>query len=304
MGKIAFVFSGQGAQFSGMGLDYYKNNPAAKAVFDEAEKRCPDTLRLCFEGQEEEIKQTRNTQVCMFTFEMAIVKALENAGICPDMVAGFSLGEFSALTAAGANDFGKMLSLVEQRGTFMQAAAGECSAAMVAVLKLPKEKIEALCSNFSHVYAVNFNCPGQISVTADKEAIPAFSAAVKEAGGRVLPLKVAGGFHSPFMTDAGVAFAKVLDSFPMQALRLPVVANVTGQFYGDDIKGILKRQMVSPVMWEQSIQTLIENGADTFIEIGPGNVLGGMIKRINSSVKILSSGDYEAFQEVLRGVKQ
>ena len=302
MGKIAFVFSGQGAQFSGMGLDYYQHNAAARAVFDAAERVCPDTIRLCFEGEEEEIKETRNTQVCMFTFEMAIVKALAAAGIRPDMVAGFSLGEFSALTTAGANDFEQMLSLVEKRGTLMQEAAVECSAAMVAVLKLPKEKIVAICDQFPDTYAVNFNCPGQISVTAASEAIPAFSAAVKEAGGRVLPLKVAGGFHSPFMAEAGSAFAKVLEDFPMQELQLPVVANVTGRFYEAAIKPVLTQQMVSPVMWEQSIQTLIENGAETFIEIGPGNVLGGMIKRINGGVKIYGTGDYQAFEEVLREV--
>ena len=304
MGKIAFVFAGQGAQHPGMGLDYYEANAVAKAVFDQAEAVRENTLSQCFYSDEAVLKDTGNTQPCMFAFEMAIAKALMAEGIRPDMVAGFSLGELSALAVAGAAPFEVFFDLVCQRGALMQEAATTYPTAMAAVVKLSNQQVEAVCEAFAEAYPVNYNCPGNVSVARKEASLPAFREAVKAAGGRALPLKVAGGFHSPFMAEAGSAFEAALVHWTPEPLKLPVVANLTGDVYRADIKETLAAQMTSPVRWDKSIRTMLDAGVDNFIEIGPGDSLCGMIKRMDESVRLYSTGSYDSFRKILEEVNR
>lgn len=303
MGKIAFVFAGQGAQHSGMGKDYYDTNTAAKAVFDQAETLRPGTIAQCFEGSDDVLQETKNTQPDMFVVELATAAALQANGICADMAAGFSLGELAALGYAGVADFAAMFDLVCTRGALMQEAAEEQPTAMAAVLKLAAEDVERICADFPNVYPVNFNCPGQVSCSGLAEEMKAFTAAVKAAGGRAVPLKVKGGFHSPFMEKAAVAFQKELDALQMQPLNIPVYANYSGEPYDADVISTLSKQMAHPVRWEQTVRHMIASGADTFIEIGPGDTLVGMIKRIDPKVRRYTTGSIEELQKIIEEVK-
>lgn len=287
MGKIAFVFDGQGAQHPGMGLDLCRNFGAARRVFEQADSIRPGTSRQCFEGTEEELKETVNTQPCLFAMEMAAAMALASEGVQADMAAGFSLGELSALTYAGAMDFGTGLRLVKRRGELMQTASELQDTTMAAVVKLTNEQVEELCSRFQQVYPVNYNCPGQVSVSGASAEMPAFTAAVKEAGGRAIPLKVRGAFHSPFMKIAEGDFIKELSSSPLHYTHIPVYANYTAQPYGHDVEGPLSKQLCNPVLWERSIRNMIAAGADTFLELGPGNTLCALIKKIDGTVRAL-----------------
>lgn len=303
MGKIAFVFAGQGAQYSGMGKDFYASNAAARAVFDEAEALRPGTLAQCFESDEAVLKETKNTQPDMFAVELATAAALTASGIRADMTAGFSLGELAALAYAGAGSFAEIFQLVTKRGALMQQAAEKQPTAMVAALKLSAEDVEKLCAEFANVYPVNFNCPGQVSCSGLAEEIKAFSAAVKEAGGRAVPLKVKGGFHSPFMKEAAAAFDKELAAVDFKTLEIPVYANCNGLPYSEDVVTTLSQQMANPVRWETSVRNMIAAGCDTFIEIGPGDTLSGMIKRIDGNVRRYTCGSIEEMNKILEEVK-
>lgn len=284
MGKIAFVFSGQGDQFPGMGKELYKTSPAAAAVFDSCEALRPGTLNQCFWGSEEDLKETKNTQPCLFALELAAFDDLTSKGIQPEVVAGFSLGEVAAAAAAGVFDLNTGFSLVCQRGTLMQEAAEAQDTAMAAVVKLPREKVEELCARFC-MYPVNYNCPGQVSVSGLAENLVAFSQAVKAAGGRALPLKVKGAFHSPFMNEAAEAFGAALAGAKICANTIPLYSNVTASLYDGDAAGLLEKQICSPVRWEEIIRNMIGAGIDTFVEIGPGKTLTNMIRKIDGTVK-------------------
>lgn len=303
MGKIAFVFAGQGAQFAGMGRDLCQSSDAARRVFEQADSIRPGTSRQCFEGTDEELKETKNTQPCMFAVEMAAAAALSSEGIHADMTAGFSLGELAALTYAGAMDFGTGLRLVKRRGELMQRASELQPTAMAAVLKLTNEKVEELCSQFEQVYPVNYNCPGQVSVSGAEAEMPAFSAAVKAAGGRAVPLKVRGAFHSPFMKLAEEGFAKEMEKFPFHTPHIPVYSNYTSQPYGDDIPGLLAQQICHPVLWERSIRNMIAAGVDTFLELGPGRTLCTLIGKIDSTVRTFPVCEGKDLETVLAEVK-
>ena len=285
MGKLAFVFSGQGAQAPGMGADLYARSPAAKAVFDRCEALRPGTLEQCFRGSEEELKETANTQPCMAAMELAALAAARAAGLEPDMTAGFSLGELSALCCAGAMEEDTAFRLICRRGEVMQQAAEAHRTGMAAVVKLTNEEVEKLCAGFRRVWPVNYNCPGQVTVAGAEEEMAAFSAAVKAAGGRAIPLKVGAAFHSPFMAEAGRTFLAALEAAPLRAPRIPVYANLTGEPYGDDVTGVLGRQMFSPVRWEASVRGMISAGADIFAELGPGRTLCGLIGKIDPAVR-------------------
>lgn len=300
MGRLAFVFPGQGAQAPGMGRSLYEGSPVARAVFDELEALRPGTLSLCFEGSAEALAETKNTQPCLFACELAAATALEQAGVLPDMVAGFSLGEVAAAHFAGLFSRSEAFALVCQRGALMQEAAERLPSAMAAVLKLDTETVERLCSEFEAVYPVNYNCPGQITIACAEEALAPFSAAVKAAGGRALPLKVRGGFHSVFMAEAADAFAALLAQTTFAAPRLPLYSNYTGRRYEEDARALLSAQIKNPVRWEEIVRSMIAEGVDTFCEVGPGSVLSGLIKKIDPSLRSFCVGSFAELEAVVK----
>lgn len=292
MGKIAFVFSGQGDQHTGMGRALRDISPAAAQVFSVCDSIRPGVSEMCFSGAADQLRQTINTQPCLFAVELAIAAALENAGVHADMAAGFSLGEVCALTYSGAFSLEDGFRLVCRRGALMQAAAEKTPASMAAVLKLDAAQVEKLCAAHENVYPVNYNCPGQISVSGPETSMAAFCADVKAAGGRAIPIKVSGAFHSPFMDNAAAEFARDLASADINIPRIPVYSDLTARPYGNDIAPVLAKQICSPVRWEELIRSMIANGADTFIEIGPGKTLCGLISRIDPSVRAISAAAF------------
>ena len=302
MGKIAFVFAGQGAQYPGMGQELAQCSRAAAEIFEQVDALRPGTSAQCFSGTAEELKETKNTQPCMFAVELAAAAALAERGLKADMAAGFSLGEIGALTYTGAVDFATGFHLVCRRGELMQAAAEEQPTAMAAVLKLSNEDVEKLCAQFDQVYPVNYNCPGQVSVACAQEQLAPFSAAVKAAGGRALPLKVRGGFHSPFMASAAQGFAGVLAECQVGRPEIPLYSNFTGGVYAGDPKELLARQIASPVRWETIVENMIAAGADTFLELGPGQTLCGLIGKIDKSVKTYALSTREDLEKILQEV--
>ena len=285
MGKIAFVFAGQGAQYPGMGRELAQCSQGAREVFAKLDALRPGTSDQCFSGSDEDLKNTANTQPCMFAVELAAAAALEEKGVRADVTAGFSLGELAALTYSRAADLETGFRLVCRRGELMARDAEANPPTMAAVLKLTNEQVEAVCGQFDQVYPVNYNCPGQVSVAFRKENLKPFSAAVKEAGGRALPLKVQGGFHSPFMAQAAADFGGVLAETDLQAPAIPLYSNCTGEVYAGDPRELLSRQIQNPVRWETIVRNMIAAGVDTFIELGPGRTLCGLIEKIDKTVR-------------------
>ena len=292
MDKIAFIFSGQGDQYPGMGKDLYEAYPAAREIFDLCDRIRPGTSDQCFSGTEEALRETKNTQPCLFAVELAGANVLLTKGILPDAVAGFSLGEVAAATVSGAFDNETGFRLVCERGELMQREAEKVDTAMAAVVKLSPEQIQELCSHYSHVYPVNFNCPGQITVSGLSSQMLDFYGEVKRAGGRALPLKVTGGFHSPFMRDAANEFAAALAREDVKKRSITLYSNLTADPYEEDVVGLLSAQICHPVQWEKIIRNMAASGIDTFIEIGPGKSLTNMVKKIDPNVKALNVTEY------------
>lgn len=304
MGKIAFVFPGQGAQKVGMAKDVYDALPQAAQLFKTAD----DTLgfsisELAFEGPEEQLKQTANTQPALLTASIALLEALKSKNITPDYVAGHSLGEYSALVAANALDFEQAVAIVRARGQFMEQAVPSGQGAMAAVLGAEREPLAALCAEVSAtghaVELANVNCPGQIVVSGSVEGVNAVSARVKEIGGkRAIMLEVSGPFHSSLMKSAADQLSERLQSVSFRDAIVPVVANVTATTVtnASDIQALLVEQVYSPVLWEDSVRFLIHEGVDTFIEIGPGNVLTGLIKKIDKNVRLINISSLESIE--------
>lgn len=303
MGKIAFVFAGQGAQYSGMGQSLCEASPAAKAVFDAADKLRPGTSEQCFAGTAEELSITKNTQPCLYCVDLAAAKALEEAGVTPDYVAGFSLGEIAALSFAGVFSEEQGFDFVCKRAEAMQKAGEENPGAMAAVLKLKNEQVEELCAGFEKVWPVNYNCPGQLVCAGEKSQIEAFCGKVAEAGGKAVPLAVSGGFHSPFMESASQTLRGVLEPMELAEARVPVYANYTAQPYDGSAKELLTQQVKNPVRWQETVERLVELGVDTFIECGPGKTLCGLIRKTAKGVKTLNVQDGETLQAALEAVK-
>ena len=292
MGRIAFVFSGQGDQAPGMGKDIYDMSEATRRVFAECDAIRPGTSSQCFEGTEEELRETKNTQPCMFAMELAAAAYLTEKGIVPEAAAGFSLGEVAAAAYTGVFDLQTGFRLVIRRGELMQEAAERQETAMAAVVRLSEEKVRALCAAHKDVYPVNFNCPGQISVSGLTSSMPAFYEDVKAAGGKALPIKVRGAFHSPFMHDAAVSFAADIAQTEIREPKITLYSNLTALPYGD-AKDLLPRQIENPVRWEDLIRNMISGGIDTFIEVGPGKKLVNMIKKIDPEVKLYSVSELD-----------
>ena len=301
MGKVAFVFSGQGAQYSGMGKSLYEVSAAARKVFDTAEEIRPGTKAQCFAGALEEISITENTQPCLFCVDLAAAEALREVDITPDAVAGFSLGEVAAVTFAGVFTPEDGFSLVTQRGRFMQSAAEQVDSAMAAVVKLDHAKGEELCAAQAGVYPVNYNCPGQLVVAGLKPALAEFTAAVSASGGRAVPLNVSGGFHSPFMESAAEKLGAVLQNTKTSAPNIPVYANYTAKPYGD-AADLLTKQVMHPVRWQETIENMIADGVDTFIEVGAGKTLCGLIKKIDRGVRVMNVENAETLQAAVQAL--
>ena len=301
MGGVSFLFSGQGDQFPGMGQNLYETYPAAREAFDLCESLRPGTLEQCFRGTAEELKETRNTQPCLFAMELAAAAVLEEKGIVPEAAAGFSLGEVTAAAFTGIVDRETGFRLVCKRGGLMQAAAEQFDTSMAAVVKLTPETVQELCSRYSQVYPVNFNCPGQITVSGLAEQMTAFAADVKAAGGRAIPLKVGGAFHSPFMAQAAQAFADELANAAMSKGRMPLYSNVTARPYEEDPRTLLAKQIASPVLWERIIRNMADAGMDTFIEIGPGKTLTNMVKKILPQAKTYCVAEMETLLKEVAG---
>lgn len=303
MGKIAFVFSGQGAQYSGMGKSLYETSAVARSVFDTAEQLRPGTIRQCFEGTLEEISITRNTQPCLFCVDLAAAEALKEAGIMPDMAAGFSLGEVAAVTFAGVFSHAEGFSLVTKRSEAMQAAAEKVDSAMAAVLKLTNQQVEDLCRLHPGVYPVNYNCPGQLVVAGLKPALQDFLSDVAANGGRAVPLNVSGGFHSPFMESASIKLAQVLAEMETKEPEIPVYANYTAEPYGDNAGYLLEKQVSNPVRWQQTVEKMIAAGVDTFIEVGAGKTLCGLVKKTSRGVKVYNVEDAASLEATLAALR-
>lgn len=302
MGKIAFVFAGQGAQYSGMGKTLYENSPACKALYDAAEAYRPGTMAQSFAGTAEELKLTENTQPCLYLCDLAAALALTEKGVKPDAVAGFSLGEIAALAYAGAYTGEEGFKIVTSRGKAMGEAAGKYDTAMAAILKLDAATIEQLCAEVGDVYPVNYNSAAQTVVSGTKTAIAALKEKLTSYPCRVMDLAVSGAFHSPFMAEAAEAFGAGLADFDIKTPSLPVYANKTAQPYGDDVKETMTAQIKSPVLWEKTVLNLIGEGFDTFIEVGAGKTLTGLIKKIDKNVKVYNVDDYASVAETAAAV--
>ncbi|MCI9225077.1 MAG: ACP S-malonyltransferase [Acutalibacter sp.] len=299
MGKIAFVFSGQGAQYPGMGQSLCEASPAAKFVFELADSLRPGTSSQCFSGTVEELSVTKNTQPCLYCVDLAAAKALEEKGVRADYAAGFSLGEVAAAAFAGIFTDKSGFEFVCRRAEAMQKAAEENPGSMAAVLKLTNEKVEELCGKFTRVWPVNYNCPGQLVVAGESSQLKEFQELVKAEGGRAAPLAVSGGFHSPFMESAASELEDVLANIELGRPRLPVYANFTAKPYSDNAKDLLVSQVKSPVRWQETVEALAAQGVDTFLECGPGKTLCGLIKKTVKTARVFQVQDAETLNAAL-----
>ena len=301
MSKIAFIFPGQGAQKAGMGKDFYENSESARAFFESAQEVLDfDLKEMCF-GEHDELNLTEYTQPCMVSVCLAIEQELEKRDIKPDMTAGLSLGEYAAVSAAGGMKKTDAIKLVRRRGILMQNTVLAGKGAMAAVLGMDAKKIEEILASYENAWIANYNCPGQIVITGLTEEVEKAGAALKENGAkRVLPLKVSGPFHSPLLRPAGEALRAEMDTIPFSSLAVPYVANATARIVTDctQVKTLFAQGISSSVRWQQSVETMIENGVDTFVEIGPGKTLAGFMRKINPAAKVYNVSSLEELEKV------
>lgn len=301
MGKTAFMFPGQGAQYVGMGKDFYEQIPVCREMFELAGKASGlDVVALCFE-ENEQINITEYTQIAMLAAEVAMLKAIEDKGLKPDVTGGLSLGEYGALVASGVMSPEDVFKIVRKRGIYMQAAVPE-GGAMVAVLGLDTAVIEQVCEETEGCVTIaNYNCPGQIVITGEEGAVQAAVEKLTTAGAkRCVPLKVSGPFHSPMLAGAGEKLAQELESVEIHDIQIPYIANVTADYVTDkeQVKPLLEKQVSSSVKWQQTIERMIADGVDTFVEIGPGKTLSGFMRKINKDMKVINIEKVEDLEKL------
>lgn len=310
MGKIGFLFSGQGAQTIGMGEDLFKNREECKNVFESGENLLNmDILNKMFNGDEETLKKTSIAQPAIVLTSLAAAEALKNEGIECDYSCGLSLGEYTALIHSRVISFEDGIKLVKERGRIMEEAGIKVKGKMAAVLKLKEDKVEELvnrCKEFGIIEVANYNCPGQIVIGGESDPIDKSIEIVKELGGMAIPLKVSGAFHTSLLKEASEEFYDYIEKVRFNEIDEKIYSNLKGNLYvkEDNIKNILKNHMVKPVYFEEIIRNMISKGVDTFIEIGPGKTLTGFVKKIDRKVKILNVYDIESLNNCIKSIKQ
>lgn len=307
MNKIAFLFPGQGAQKAGMGKDFYEKYETARQIFDQASQWLDmDMKALCFE-ENDRLDLTEYTQAALVTTCLAMEKVVEEQGLYPDVTAGLSLGEYCAIEAAGGMKLQDAVTTVRKRGILMEQAVPAGKGSMAAVLGMDSRDIEKVTDSIEDVGIANYNCPGQIVITGKTEAVCEASQKLKEAGARrVMPLKVSGPFHSPMLSEAGKELGQVLAQVEISPLKIPYVTNVTAQYVKDSsqTKVLLEKQISSSIRWQQSVEAMIADGVDTFVEIGPGKTLAGFVKKISKDVQIYNIQTTDDLETVISACRR
>lgn len=304
--KIAFIYPGQGAQKAGMGKDFYENSEIAKAVYDEATELLQiDMKALCFE-ENDKLDLTEYTQAALVTTCLAITKVIEEKGLKPDVTAGLSLGEYCAISAAGGMSESDAIKLVRKRGILMQNTVPAGEGAMAAILGMEASAIENEIADIEGVSIANYNCPGQIVITGKTKAVEEAADKLKAAGAkRAVMLNVSGPFHSPMLEKAGEELEKEMEQMDFTELQIPYVTNVTADYVTDisETKELLSKQVASSVRWQESMEKMIAEGVDTFVEIGPGKTLAGFMRKINRDVKMYNIGAWEDVDKVIEELR-